>query len=454
MRSVSILSFLAPALLSGVSAAPFNNGAACGLPAKVTTYVTESHYTPPPEPPTTSISPPVSTSLPPTATTSISPPESSSTSSFTSIPVSSSTSLPASSSTSTPGPSASCRPTSWTREGHAPSVGKLRAALIFVDFPDMPANTSVSELYSLVETAPAELYKQMSYGKLELELVPLLDKFYRMPAASSSYNYSRALTTEAHLKYINDALTAVGPSVSFAGIDVLYVLPAKYASEISTSTATSADVTALDGTVIGNSVTFGQDLYFSWGYKTVNHETGHTLGLPDLYPYVGGTVPQWVGGFDLMGLIGGQSPDYLAWHKWQLGWVADNQVECIASAGKTTHRLSPIEVAGETTKAIAVPLNGTAYLLAEVRSGLGIDAGACGTGVLLYTANTAVSGGSGPIRVIDSKPNSNGCGNNNGGELNDAPLAVGTSFNTGLGVVVTVTGQEGDDYIIEVEQRI
>lgn len=434
MRLATISSFLAPALLSGTYALPFAdageqvtsavyaNGDSCYHPPSqtITTYVTESQSTP-----------------------------------TTSIPPAEPTFLPAeTSSTSEPEPSAGCRPTSWVGDGRAPSVGTLRAALIFVDFPDMPANTTIEELYELVEAAPTEFFNEMSYGKLTLELVPLLGQFYRMPAESSSYNYSRALTTEAHLKYINDALTAVGPSVSFAGIDVLYVLPAKYANEISFSTSTASDVTAADGTVIGNSITYGQDLYFSWGFKTINHETGHTMGLPDLYPYSGGEVPQWVGGFDIMGLIGGQSPDYFAWHKWRLGWIDNNQVDCIVTAGKTTHRISPIEVASETSKLVAVPLNSTAYVLAEVRSNLGIDGDACGTGVLLYTANAAVGSGDGPIRVIDTKPNSGGCDFEKGGELNDAPLAAGSSYDTGLGVTITVMAQEGDDYIIEVDRQI
>jgi M6 family metalloprotease-like protein len=314
----------------------------------------------------------------------------------------------------------------------------------------MPANTTVQEAYEYVKSAPTELFNVMSYGKMQLELVPLLGQFYRMPAASSSYNYSRGLTTELHLKYINDTLAAVGPSVSFAGIDVLYILPALYANEISFSTSTAVDVTAPDGTVIGSTITYGQDLYFSWGSKTINHETGHALGLPDLYPYDGGEVPKWVGGFDMMGLIAGQSPDFFAWHKWQLGWIEDSQVDCVSLAGTSTHRISPLEVAGESIKVAAIPIDATSYIMAEVRSKNGINKDACGTGVLLYNANAAVGSGDGPIRVIDTKPGSGGCLFNNGGELNDAPLLVGETYDTQLGVTITVTAQEGEDYIIEV----
>ncbi|KAF2727523.1 hypothetical protein EJ04DRAFT_570315 [Polyplosphaeria fusca] len=289
----------------------------------------------------------------------------------------------------------------------------------------------------------------MSYGKLSLELVPVLDQWYRMPAESSSYNYSRGLTTELHLKYINDALTAVGPSFSFENIDVLYVIAAPYADEIGFSTSTSVDVIAADGSTIGISITYGQDLHFTWGYKTINHETGHAMGLPDLYAEEDNT--KYVGGFDLMGLIAGQSPDYFAWHKWQLGWVDDSQVECAVDAGKTTYRIGPIEVAGEAAKAVAIPITSTQYVMAEVRSTLGIDSDACGTGVLLYTADSAIGSGDGPVRIIDANENSGGCKPDVGGEMNDAPFGVEQVW-AGEGVTVRVVEKVDDDYIIEVER--
>ncbi|KAF2112517.1 hypothetical protein BDV96DRAFT_579842 [Lophiotrema nucula] len=368
-----------------------------------------------------------------------------------------------SSSSIEPVPSASCRPSAqyFDRVDKAPSVGTLRAAFLFVDFPDFPATTTVQDLFADYTTAPSALYKTMSYGKLTLEPVLIGDKFHRMPLNSADYNMSRGFSTEEHLKYINDGLTAVGDSASFENIDILYVLPPPEASTVTTSAATASNVTTPDNFVISNSITFGQDLYNTWGYKTLNHETGHTLGLPDLYPYDGRPTTTFAGGFDLMGLVAAQSPDFLAWHKWYLGWIEDSQVDCVIDAGSTTHRISPIEIASDTTKAIAIPLNETAYIFAEVRSKNGIDDEACGTGLLLYIADPAVERKSEPegadlgsIRVIDTKPKSVGCGktNDDSGVLNDAPLLLGESWDTELGIIVTVKEVDGDDYVVEVEK--
>src|ERR1700754_2989717 len=59
-------------------------------------------------------------------------------------------------------------------------------------------------------------------------------------------------------------------------------------------------------------ITAGNDM-FSWGYRWINHEFGHTIGFLDLYLYtttVNGTrVNQFFysGGWDIMGNIGGHA---------------------------------------------------------------------------------------------------------------------------------------------------
>jgi hypothetical protein len=74
----------------------------------------------------------------------------------------------------------------------------------------------------------------------------------------------------------------------------------------------------------------------------------------------------------------------------------------------------------------------------------------------LYTADTAVGSGDGPIRVIDTKISSSNhaCTADKGGELNDAPLKAGEEMDTGLGVVVRVLSMYGEDYVVEIESTI
>lgn len=325
--------------------------------------------------------------------------------------------------------------------GFVSSTGTLRASMIFIDFPDAEANDTTQDLSSMFLPGAANWYSSASRGILDLEVDnPAPGTFWRMPAVSTSYGYARGLTASAHEHYIRDALSAVDPGLSFAGVEVLYIVPTTAAGAITFSPTYQSAITAPDGTSIAKTVTFGQDVPLTFGYMTLNHETGHAMGLPDLYPFDGPDVTRWTGGFDIMSLISGIAPDYGAWHQWKLGWLTDEGVACFAqdSKGTRTFTLSPLEVSGDQgSKAVVIPTNSTTAVVAEVRAAQGVDSAVCKEGVLIYAVYTDIATGEGPIRVFDSQPGSGGCA---GDELNDAPYGDGDVFEES-GVRIAVSGE-------------
>ncbi|KAI1494794.1 secreted protein [Biscogniauxia mediterranea] len=340
------------------------------------------------------------------------------------------------------------------------SIGTMTASMIFVDFSDAPATEdSPVSLRDFFLPAAADWYATSSYGALSLNVTADTARFYRMPATAASYNWDRGLTAEAHEKYIQDAVDAYGGAGPPAA-DVLYVVPTANARAISFSPTYMGEVRARSGSeaIAKKAVTFGYDAYEAWGSLVLNHETGHTMCLPDYYPGDGRETGLWVGGWDLMGLISGPSPDYFAWDKWRLGWLADDQVDCVAAAGQvtSTHVLTPLEVADGGKKAVVVRRNnGTDVLVAEVRSARGLDAASCATtaGVLLYTVSTRTASGEGPVEVLDATPGSGGCA---GDERNDATLTLGGTSSyavPGWGVTVALTEvtDDGEQFTISVE---
>ncbi|KAI1424866.1 M6 metalloprotease [Xylaria sp. FL1777] len=331
----------------------------------------------------------------------------------------------------------------------APSVGALSAFMIFVDFSDQGATeSSPEELRDFFLPSAADWYYTSSYGALNLSVTADTSRFYRMPATAASYNWQRGLTAEEHEVYIQDALAAYNAPIP--AVDVLYIVPTANAKLISYSPTYVGDVTTRDGTYVARkAVTFGYDGYATWGYLVLNHETGHTMCLPDYYPFNGSATGLFIGGWDLMGLISGPSPDYFAWDKWRLGWLSDDQIDCVSVAGTTSHTLTPLETIGGK-KAVVVKHNATNALIAEVRSAEGLDSASCATGVLLYTVSTETDTGDGPLHVLDSTPGSGGCA---GDQLNDATLTVDgvdSYIVRGWGIVVTVVAKDGEDYTIEV----
>ncbi|MEU0664170.1 M6 family metalloprotease domain-containing protein [Streptomyces lavendulocolor] len=296
--------------------------------------------------------------------------------------------------------------------------------MIFVDFPDAPATDTPGDLYEALVPGAADFYRSSSYRKLRLSVNADTSRFYRMPASSDSYGYRRGLSSSAHERYIQDALRAVGHSVDFSGSHLLYIVPTSAAKDISFSPTFMGPVQAADGAVLARTVTFGQDMT-RWGPKVVIHETGHALGMPDLYSFSGGASHAFVGGWDVMGLISGHSPDHLAWHKWQLEWLTNTQVDCVTRPGTTTHTITPVENAGGT-KMTVIKTGRNRAVVVEVRSRNGLNYQSCSTGVLIYTVDTATPSGSGPVRVSDSRRNT-GCG---GYTQNDGVYTTAPGVNT------------------------
>ncbi|WP_457032500.1 M6 family metalloprotease domain-containing protein [Kitasatospora sp. P5_F3] len=275
---------------------------------------------------------------------------------------------------------------------------------LFVDFADAPADGPTST-YSAQLAPAADWLWNASYGRTWLAVTPL-NRWLRMPQYSTSYGFQRGISFEQHELYVRDAVAAADPYTDFSQYDMVYIVPPRSASAISFTPTylydpTTAGVTA-DGTRVKWAVTFGQDMWY-WGPKIAAHETGHTFGLPDLYAFTGTDQHAYVGGWDVMGRIGGPAPQYLGWEGWKLGWVDDSQVACLPGTGWANVDLSAVEYVGGTKIAVIRTSATTAYV-AESRRAAYTDSNPCSTGVLIYRVDTSVQTGYGPVRVINGNP--------------------------------------------------
>ncbi len=111
------------------------------------------------------------------------------------------------------------------------------------------------------------------------------------------------------------------------------------------------------------------------------HETGHALGLPDLYDYDG--TSQGIGAWGLMG-TGSHSARYSpthpsAWEKEQLGWVRVDWLR----PGADHIDLAPVENSRRVLR-YDLPDGSGNYLLMENRERIGSDKAVPGTGLLVW----------------------------------------------------------------------
>jgi M6 family metalloprotease-like protein len=227
---------------------------------------------------------------------------------------------------------------------------------------------------------------------------------------------------------MQDAVTEWDPVVDFSVYDLFYVVSPVGATGIASSPAFIASegdgVTAFEpgGPVeLRHGSTLAQDRTL-WKYQILAHETGHVFGLPDLYEYdVAANWHQYVGGWDTMGRVNGPAPDYLAYHKRKLEWLADNQIVCMTNHGWLQQTLTPLHTTGGV-KAVMVAIDTNRVVVVENRdSGSPIDgqtmeAEACyQEGVLVYVVDARVGGGGVgppgtpdvmPVTVVDANPGS------------------------------------------------
>ncbi|KAF2131243.1 hypothetical protein P153DRAFT_191263 [Dothidotthia symphoricarpi CBS 119687] len=333
----------------------------------------------------------------------------------------------------------------------APTTGLLNTHMIFADFRDAPATPQAAqEAYDFFLPAAAHLYTNTSFGALTLHVTTDTPaRFHRMPRNTTAYAFNRSLSAEAHYAYIQDAVDAwQRDAVLPSPVHILYIVAPPHARAISFSpTYLAGPVRSRAGTLVARAaVTIGYDAFHAWGWKTLVHETGHCLCLPDMYA-VGAAEEEhvYVGGWDLMGLISGRAPDAFAWVKWKLGWLRNENMACVVEKGTYNFSLRAVEVQGENEEAYAavvVRLSESVALVVERRARLGVDMHMCKEGVLLYIVDTRVESGEGPVRVLDTSLAGSEAqlGKCETEKMGGAPLSeVGDTFTVvKLGISVTV----------------
>lgn len=313
-----------------------------------------------------------------------------------------------------------------------PSLGAVKTAVLFADFSDAPASQTPEELFSVISPNAEKFFNDTSYGRLNWVLEP---HFVWLRLSQPSAHYGEGIRSyDGHLEFIQEAVDLAEADVDFSTVDSVIVMVPPQATNVGYGPAFGADSGQgyqADGKVFSNGVTSGADLP-AWGFLWLNHESGHTMGLPDLYAYQYDgnnydNLHRFVGGFGLMGFIDGKAPEYFAFERWQLGWLDDAQIFC-QPEGEQTTTISAIETSGGI-KAVIIPVSQNKVVVVESRRAVGYDAELPKQGALVYTVDTSIYSGEGTLAVYPVLANDP--------YRYESPLGVGESV-TVEGVTVTV----------------
>lgn len=353
---------------------------------------------------------------------------------------------PGSNSTNGPGP---------LRNAGVQPQGALKAAMLFVDFPDASATETAQSVYDLIGPGAENYYGQQSYGRMSLRITPIL-KWYRMSKPSGDYGFGRGgLTFVQQLAYMQEAVNLADADVDFSDYQLVYVVSTKNATAINYSPAfdpnrDAAAALKADGNKIFGGATIGNDIYASarWAWHVLAHETGHAFGMPDYYD-IPGFDPRnyqqqfhYAGGWSIMSWVE-PAAEFFAWDKYREGWIDPTQIRCQDTAGSTTQTVTPVEVAGGVKMIVAKTGPSTADVV-EVRALTGGDSQMCKAGVLVYSLDATKPSGQGPLQVQTAHPGSDAAQIAKCAILYDAPLQAGESWeDTAVRVEVLAANADG-----------
>jgi hypothetical protein len=190
-------------------------------------------------------------------------------------------------------------------------------------------------------------------------------------------------------------------------------------------------------------------------WRWLVHETGHLLGLVDLYGWVGSYKDdddrhRYFGDWDIMSQNWKNSPIELnGWFRYQLDWLTDKDVRCLNSTSflkdsTITIAVSAIEMKDESPKIGIIRLDNQRALVFEYRRNLGFDVlKSSEEGILVYVVDGEKDSRTGPLQIKASVGSTSKL-------LYDAALQVGEK--------VTVEGYEisflkNAEYVALVEVR-
>ncbi|MET8980557.1 M6 family metalloprotease domain-containing protein [Streptomyces sp. NPDC004539] len=350
-----------------------------------------------------------------------------------------------------------------TPGGYSRSTGTVRALTLMIDFPDAKGPGSAMDRFREFFPQTSDWFRTASYGRLDYRAEAPVPRWLRMPKPFAAYGIERGAPFDpGYRELVEDIVAAADPRVDFRDYDLLNVLvtpnagPSALDTVLSVTFAGNTEAPVADGVPVANASFVysrqddGSGTYGETGYRVLPHENGHVFGLPDLYTQEGGGA---VGHWDIMSEDWGANNDFLGWHKWKLGWLTPDQVNCASLKGSSDYTLTPLASPGGR-KLLFVPVGGRSGYAVEVRTKGGNDESVCRPGVLIYKVDATVDTGLGPVTVHDSRRDSGGCtrGPNVHAELSDATFRPGQRFvDRRNGVSIAVGGIDMDgNYLVTV----
>jgi len=279
--------------------------------------------------------------------------------------------------------------------------GTVKIQVLFANYPDQPAldKNYAAGLLDLFSEEAEEFYANASYGKVKIQFIP--SKFWVTMNNPSTYYSNYALNNDAtNTAFLNEIVSKADAQIDFSKVNGFLILSNPMAFEVKAMIAFTGGI-PVDGKNLSNGINLGSELLTlgAIAHNSIIHELGHGFGLVDLYDVTQlGISPgdSFAGRWSVMSYMP-TGTDFFAWEKYAIGWITDKDIYC--GKPNKTIELSPLHKSGGK-KMVVIPTSGSEAIVVENRTRNKNDANLPGSGIVVYSVNTAIPTGQGPIRVL------------------------------------------------------
>ena len=323
--------------------------------------------------------------------------------------------------------------------------GPQRTIVIQVQFSDKGNSTSPSQTIAML-TNLNNYYNEDSYGAVSFQTImtpSATSPWYTLP---NSMTYYGADTVSSDNQLVSDSLQAAYN----AGVDLtsykFAIVVHSGSDEAMTHVTSDIHSFTIPGYVFSPAPLVSYKISTSVVAESdptgvYCHESGHLLGLPDLYDLTGQIDPSnnFLGYWEIMAL-GEWNPNtgnplqprpgtypshHSIWSKIQLGFVPSSRIVVVQPGQSANVTLQNLESPTAGNQSVKIPIaanqdGSLTYYLVEMRAKIGaydqylpFPSDYPGAGILIYKVNESIAAGHGSVRLIDAHA---------GGDLSDAPF--------------------------------
>ena len=283
-----------------------------------------------------------------------------------------------------------------------------------VDFSDLQGKRSPQIDYKPTVDFLKAFWERMSTNPIELRIrVP--NNYTRLPKPVMESDlatdfFKTGRPPAGTWDYVRAAIAATDKDIDFSDVDVIAVVPPIEVTraQIGGFTAQSAEpgfgFSTNEKSMMNILVSAGPTGDEAFELLNWAHELGHNFGLTDIRNTVNVARQDSsdLGVFDLMNSM--IAPELLAWQRFILGILNDDQVRCVTKTSATTHWLRPVEQKTTAPKLAVIPTGKYTAIAIESRRAYGFDTnlGTRNEGPIVYTIDTTVPYRYSTMKIVPS----------------------------------------------------